>query len=502
MAAAQFELRGQVTRSDTGLGIHGVHVEAWDVAIEPSRLLGTAFTNRDGSYHIDLRSSSIDNVCCECPKVFLKLRDRDCRLIHDGCADRRCCEPGEPLRIDVVIAPEALWWHLVKPLSWERILEPLVPVHVMQEIEDGIELLHAKGLLPDVASLKLAVCATPPIEGFGRLLQDAWDALQGDLEAAQRYREVLDILCGTEYSCCGESASFASEVDTLFESACTEVLATDCKEPEPCAPCTPEQCAESGCSCGAPFVTDDKALLLAMAALHVACGKQTTAKRYLQVLLYQFCRFATLNALHAASLKALLSDDTAKAHVRELLAMLCTHCPPTPGKADCAPREPLRCCVPCLGPKLASCLREAIESWCRIHCYHICEVRPPRACPGEEILIVGCGFGEQPGQVVFRGQSGALASTSVAAKSWCDDRISVVVPHGASCGMWLQLPPTTITICGRYLEFRPIGCIDKGFEGTSAEILRFDIRGHTAGECPLHPGNRCVFAGTHVLPIG
>ena len=101
---------------------------------------------------------------------------------------------------------------------------------------------------------------------------------------------------------------------------------------------------------------------------------------------------------------------------------------------------------------------------------------------------MGCGFGEQPGQVVFRGQSGALASTSVAAKSWCDDRISVVVPHGASCGMWLQLPPTTITICGRYLEFRPIGCIDKGFEGTSAEILRFDIRGHTAGECPLQPG--------------
>lgn len=488
MAITQFELRGRVTRSDTEQGVHGVRVEAWDVDHASERPLGVALTNRDGSYHIDLSGDSAANVCCECRKVFLKLRDRDCRLIHDGCADHRCCEPGEPLRIDVALAPEALWWHLARPLSWERIDEPLVPVRVMQEIEDGLELLHADGLPHDLASLKLAICAMPPVEGFDRVLQDAWGALQGDPHAAQRYREVLDALCGTEYACCGERAPFASEVDTLFESACTEPPATECKEPEPCAPCTPEQCAEGDCSCGAPFITDDKALLLAMAALHVACGKQAAAKRYLQVLLNQFCRFATLSALHAASLKALLGDDTAKAHARELLALLCIHCPPAHDKAGCAPREPLRCCVPCLDPKLARCLREAVERWCRIHCYQICEVRPPRACPGDEILIVGCGFGERPGRVVFRSQSGVSTSPSVAAKSWCDDRIAVVVPQGAGCGMWLQLPPTTITICGRYLELRLIGCIDKGFEGTSAEILRFDIRGHTAGECPLQPG--------------
>ena len=183
---------------------------------------------------------------------------------------------------------------------------------------------------------------------------------------------------------------------------------------------------------------------------------------------------------------------------------LCIQCPPAHGTCDCksdhavhctpsharrcVPRHLPGCCVPCLDCKLARCLREAIQQWCRIHCYHVCEVRPPRACPGEEILIVGCGFGDRPGASSSAARADASTSLSVAPKSWCDDRITVVVPQGAGCGLWLELPPKTIAVCGRFLELRPIGCIDKGFEGTSAEILRFDIKGHTAGECPLQPG--------------
>lgn len=490
MATTQFELSGRVVRSDTQQGVHGVRVEAWDAEHPSKGLLGVALTNHDGSFHVDLRGDRTDCECCECPKVYIKVRDRDCRLIHDGCADRRCCEPGKPLRIDVALAPQALWWHLSRPLSWERIEEPLLPARVMQEIEDALEVLQAGGLPADLASLKLAVCATPPIEGFDRLLQDAWGALQGDPQAAERYRDVLDALCGTEHSCCCKTAPFASEVDALFEGACDRPPATDCKEPDPCEPCTPKQCAEGQCDCGPPLISDDKALLLAMAALHVACGQQAVAKRYLQVLLVQLCRFTTLDALHATSLKALLGDEAAKAHARDLLELLCLECPPAHGRSSCTPRHPPGCCVPCLDPKLARCLREAVEQWCRIRCYHVCEVRPPRACPGEEILIVGCGFGERPGRVVFRGHGGASTrpGPSVEARSWCDDRITVIVPQGAGCGLWLEMPPATIAVCGRFLELRPTGCIDKGFEGTSAEILRFDIKGHTAGECPLQPG--------------
>lgn len=488
MAIAQFELNGKIARSDNQQGVHGVRVEAWDAKHTSERPLGVAITNRDGLYQIDLRGDRTDIACCECREVYIKLRDRDCRLIYDGCTDRRCCEPGVTRRIDVALAPQALWWHLSRPLSWDRIDEPLVPVRVMQEVEDALELLQAGGLSTDIASLNLAVCATPSIEGFDRVLQDAWDALQGDPQAVERYRDILDALCGTEEACCGERVPFGAEVDSLFLGACDEPPPADCKEPESCAPCTPAQCAEDDCGCGAPFLSNDKVLLLAMAALHVACGTQAVAKRYLQVLLGQFCRFETLGALHAASLKVLLGDAAARAHARDLLELLCTQCPPAQDKSGCTPRHPPNCCVPCLDPKLARCLREAVKHWCNIHCYHICEVLPTRACPGDEILIVGCGFGERPGRVVFRSQGTMSTSSSLAAKSWCDDRIAVVVPQGAGCGMWLEMPPTTIAVCDRFLELRPIGCIEKGFEGTSAEILRFDVKGHTAGECPLQPG--------------
>ena len=488
MAIVQFELMGKVTRSDNQQGVHGVRVEAWDAEHTSERPLGVALTNRDGSYEIDLRGDNTATACCECPEMYIKLRDRDCRLIYDGCADRRCCEPGEPRRIDVALAPQALWWHLSRPLSWESIDEPLVPLRVMQEIEDALELLQAGGLPTNIASLKLAVCATPSIEGFDRVLQDAWGALQGDPQAAQRYREILDALCGTEEACCGERVPFGTEVGALFAGACDEVPPVDCKEPESCAPCTPAQCAADDCGCGPPFLSDDKVLLLAMATLHVACGKQVLAKRYLQVLLGQFCRFETLGALHAASLKALLGDATARAHARDLLELLCAQCPATQDKSGCTPRHPPSCCVPFINPDLARCLREVVKHWCNIHCYHICEVRPLRACPGDEILIVGCGFGAWPGRVVFRGKAGASASPAVAAKSWCDDRIEVDVPQGAGCGLWLEMPPMTILVCDRFLELRATGCIDNGFEGTSAEILRFDVKGHTSGECPLQPG--------------
>ena len=246
MIPAHALLGGTVTRSDTHQGVHGLRVEAWDADHPSDRPLAVATTGRDGAWQIDLRGPHCHQDhrrhddhrghhgkpdCCECPKVYIKLRDRDCRLIHDGCADRRCCEHGRPVRIDVSLAPQALWWHLSRPLSWERIDEPLVPVRVMQEIEDAIELLQANGMAPG-ASLALATCATPPIEGFDRLLRDAWDTLQGDLDAARRYREVLEALCGSGSTCHGESP-FACEVGKLFDGACCEQPDCDCKEQAP-----------------------------------------------------------------------------------------------------------------------------------------------------------------------------------------------------------------------------------------------------------------------------
>jgi hypothetical protein len=478
MSERILHLSGRVTRSDTGQGVLGLRVEVWSADPPSEKPLAVALTNADGSYHVDVPAD-----CCACPSLYVKVRDRDCRVLYDGCADRRCCEPGKPLEINVALAPQTLWWHLGRPLAWERIDEPLVPVRVMQEIEDALELLRADGVSADVASLRLAVCATPAIEGFDRVLLDAWGALQGDLEAARRYRDILDLLCGDAGGCCSSKSPFVNEVAEAFKDACAE-QDTECHPPDDCAPCD----CDDQCGCGPAFLSEPKMLLLLVAALHVACGNEETAKRHIERLLEQFCRFETLGALHAAALKALLGDAASRAHARDLIEWLCRRCDPGNHRSSCTPRRPPGCCASCLDKARAKCLREAVRQWCRIQCWRVCEVRPPRACPGDEIVIAGCGFGHVPGRVRFRGRAGSSVAPFGEITSWCDDRISVRVPQGAGCGLSIDLPSLTIPLCGRYLELRPTGCIDKGFEGTAPDILRFDIQGHTSGECPLPPG--------------
>ncbi|MCP4248475.1 MAG: hypothetical protein GY778_15615, partial [bacterium] len=69
----------------------------------------------------------------------------------------------------------------------------------------------------------------------------------------------------------------------------------------------------------------------------------------------------------------------------------------------------------------------------------------------------------------------------------CDSRIDVVVPVGAGCGLTPLLPLNTVKVCDRYLEYRPTGCMEREFEGTSAEILKFLVKDHVTNEC-LRPG--------------
>lgn len=481
MGRSSYSLSGRVTRSDNQQGVFGLHVEVHDADAPGAPPLAHALTASDGTYHVEVPLGE-ERACCDCPSLYIVLRDRDCRLVHDGCTERRCCQPGEPLRIDVSLAPQALWWHLSRPLAWQRIDEPLLPPQVMQEIEDTIELLRAEGVPAAQASLALAECASPALRGFDRVLLDAWGTLQGDLAAGRRYREVLDALASENSGCgCHGPAPFDAEVDALFEAACTP-REPGCVPPAPCAPCGEGDCDDAGCHCGAPFLSEDKVMLLLFAALHLACGDSASAKRHVKALLAQFCRFGTLAALHGAARSALLGDAAAKAHARDLLEWL-ARC--------CTPCEPKSACAPCLAPGIEKCLRAAIAQWCEVECWHVCEVRPPRACPGEEILIVGCGFGARPGRVRFRPRGGITAELPGVIKSWCDDRIVVVVPQGAGCGLSIELPPQTLSLCGRFLELRPFGCIEHGFEGTAAEIERFDIKGHAgtaAGECPLQPG--------------
>ena len=515
MSRSTYTVTGRITRKDTHAGVLGLHVEAWDDTGEPTgptpchcvpsdgeevahvhidvsvsrdKPLGRDLTNQDGSFTI--RYCPPEDECEKCPRPYLKVRDRDCRLIYDGCADRRCCEPGTyQVVINVALAPETLYWHLSRPLSWQPDTKPLIGRHVFDEIQQAIELLGDQ--LP-AAALRLAVCATPAIDVFGHLLDDAWAALQGDLAAASRYRDVLKALCAAQSGCCHEPLAYQAEVEALFREASERECPPDkcanpkaCEQPPPCEPVC------DVCTCDPPLIAKEKAVLLLMAALHIACNKPDTAKRFVLALLDQLCRFEMLGALHRASVKAVLGDQPSRTHVRDLLEFLCSTCAPCGSRDErddaCPVRRPLACCDTCLDEHLARCLREAIAAWRCIECYCIGEVRPPRACHGEEIVIVGRGFGEQAGSVVFRQKDGVEGGPHGQIRSWCDDRITVVVPAGAGCGLWLLLAPETVEICDHFLQYRRTGCIEKAFEGTSVEILQFGVKGHHHGEC-LEPG--------------
>jgi hypothetical protein len=491
MSRPTYEISGRVTRSDTNDGVHGLRVEAWDDELCPDTYLGGDLTNRDGYFFIRFCAPRSEESCDPCPRVYLKIRDRDCRLIHDGCADRLCCDAETQQTIDVALSPETLWWHVSRPLSWQRPGEPLLPAEVFDEIHEAVELLASAGAPASVADLRLAVCATPAIELFGRVLDDAWAALQGDLAAASRYRDVLKALCAAQAESCRGNTPYEPDVDAIFREYCGAKPSPEkCQELKPCEeprPCDQEGCSCSGSSCDPPLVSDEKAVLLLMAALHVACNHTETAKRYVLALLDHLCRFEILGALHRASVKAILGDKRSRAHLRNLLEFLCSSCAPGERHCGCPVHRPLECCDACLDERLERCLREAVAAWCCIECYCVIEVKPPRACPGDEIVIIGKGFGDKPGRVVFREKGGLDAGPAVEPRSWCDDRITLDVPEGAGCGLWLLLPHDTVEICRRFLEYRRTGCIEKGFEGTSAEILRFGVKGHSDGEC-LEPG--------------
>jgi hypothetical protein len=365
MSRSAYIINGRITRADTNAGVHGLYVEAWDDDLRRDNFLGADLTNEDGAFSIRFRLSDLDDCCAACPRVYLKVRDRDCRVIYDGCADRLCCEPGTQHTINVALPPETLWWHLSSPLSWRHIGGPLVPPGVFDEIDEAVDLLASGGTPASVADVRLALCSTPSIEVFDRVLDDAWATLQGDLAAAARYRDVLKALCAAQHGCCRDHTPFESEVEAIFRESCPDDERPEkCRESRPCVeplPCGEEACA-CGCSCDPALISNDKAILLLMAALHVSCGDTETAKRYVLTLLDQLCRFEMLGALHRASVRAVLGDKSSREHVRDLFEFLCSNCAPGDRQTACPVHHPLNCCDTCLDERLARCLRQAVEA--------------------------------------------------------------------------------------------------------------------------------------------
>ena len=240
-------------------------------------------------------------------------------------------------------------------------------------------------------------------------------------------------------------------------------------------------------------MSNEKVITLTMAALHISCGHTETAKAYLSAILDQICRFHFIGALHRSALKALCGGNNARSHFRDLIEFIKGKC--QPDNDDFVIHDPFPCCETCLDEDLERCIRDAVCAWKNISCYTLTDVKPRRACSGDRIVILGKGFGDIPGQIVFNEKGTCKPGDVVVMPEggcdeevfWCDTKICVIVPDNAGCGLVLLLPADTVRACDRFIELRPTGCIQNGFEGTSVEILKFIVKDHSDNEC-LSPG--------------
>jgi hypothetical protein len=119
---------------------------------------------------------------------------------------------------------------------------------------------------PEYATkLRAILCTGPSLVVFDRILRDAWDTLQGDLDAASRYRDILETICARRAGecCVDKDGAYVNIIDQIFEYAeRTEswcpCKAPECEQPEKesCCPCKAPECEqpekESCCPCKAP----------------------------------------------------------------------------------------------------------------------------------------------------------------------------------------------------------------------------------------------------------
>ena len=251
----------------------------------------------------------------------------------------------------------------------------------MQEIPDGLGCC-APRLPAELASLKLAVCATPSIEGFDRVLLTPGRAA-GDLTRAALPR-ILDLLCATPRLLRARRPSPRSRaVPGAAAPAASRRRDVRIRRSSDC-----RRAARAG---GVPV--RDKVMLLLVAALS-SPARRRGGQRTLACCSSSSAA-STLGALHAAALSALLGYSASK-RTPATCWSCCAGVAAATRSSVCTPRRPPACCTPCIDPASPA-VSAAVAAWCR-SAAEVCEVRPPRACPGEEILIVGCGFGHRAGQ--------------------------------------------------------------------------------------------------------
>ncbi|WP_282027929.1 hypothetical protein [Ruegeria faecimaris] len=478
---------GRVTQQENGQPVHGILVKIQAVFGDGWRKrdgckidLGCVLTAADGRFVLIVDSSKIPEDCrCAGPmELRIKLRDRDGVRIHKARLQIEDCSCTDDIKIDVAIPAKKLACHLSRPLSWAAPNKPFLPESVLDDIEEALELADADRLLRK--RTHFFECIRPTLAIFDNSLSDAWSVLNGDVAAKGRYVDVLNALCAKSPTGCGCGDASGDDAGGILQ----DIFSDDCND-DSCKPIkskpNPVCCSDHVCPTGKSLISDKDMSLMVFAAMHVSCGHRPTMIKYVGALLEQRCRFQVLTALHEAAVNLICKKPHAGRHFKDLLEYVMCICT---GQTPCGQ---VPCCQTCVRQPILDCITDAYRNWCSIECYTVTKINPERACPGDTVAICGCGFGDIAGQVQFT-QHGTMNPGPIAVPtSWSDERICVIVPSSAGCGLAIIPLTQTISVCDRFLDYRKSGTMLAEFEGTSADILKFIVKGHQNDDCLL-PG--------------
>ncbi len=472
------ELTGRVRRTDTREGVHGLRAELVVDCDGERSALGSALSDREGRFHIC--GPWPRDPCCA---LHLVLYDCEGRPIHDTAKEGCGLTPMPDRELDVDLPPATLWWHLRCCESFECPSDPLLAREVLDDITEAFDVLGIARLKRGGEILECLQRSVPLIGRFDRLLADACATLEGDLEAGERVRDAMQLLCSDrgDRCCCADGSAHEAFLAGVFESEVSPASPAteddDCAEQQaPVDPCAPCPTPDPTCPCRDHLIAEDKVQALVMAILQISCGHRDTARTYLAALLEQLCRFELIGALHRAAVPATCGDEAAAQQFRDVLEVVSQRC----GAGLC-------CCEACIDEARAGCIRDAVAAWKHVSCWTVTSIDPVRACPGDRVVICGRGFGRQPGTVSFRTKGSLDYGLEAQPELWTESRIEVVVPERAGCGLVPRPRPTTLGVCGRHVDVRPLGCMEAEFEGTSPEILKFVVKDLADGAC-LRPG--------------
>ena len=401
-------------------------------------------TRPDGSFRIELDHDSYRRLAQGGAEFVLAMVGADGQVLREDAIDAA----GGSL--DLEIERPEIGVHLLP--SWQRKRGPLLTADRVDTMRQAKTYLPADPAAPMSAPLDWP-CPLPWLVEFPDLLDMAWDVLDGDPVAIDRFRDVLATLAPRE----GNKGWLGS------------VRRPDDRPRRP----VKERDA---------LIPHERLVPMFLAATAIAGGDATLAERYAGILIQQLQPVFKLEPLWRASRHMQSSNTPAK-----MSAMSAPGgglpgggwgppglpCGPDDGPMPFPPKDP-DWPDPILDPGLVDligCASEMVGFIRHLRTYRIDSITPDTGCAGTAVVIKGIGFGDDPGEVRF-------GSASATPTSWADDEISVTVPTGATCGpVFIQLPPEGLVICDRYIPIRGTATATVPFKGGLPKISEFRATG-------------------------